>query len=161
MVADARKREFAAFERFTEIVGGRFGALGQPAPEEQNGDYEAGLTTIGSESWRLRTARVTPKKPGAFVAMWRRDERGETRPFDDDEAVAGLLLFVQDGEKFGVFRFTADHLESLGITSSSRRSGKRGFRAYPSWSTGLNPQATRTQRQQAEAFTDLSAELQV
>ena len=127
----------------------------QPEPEEQNGDYESGLVMIGVQHWRIRTARVTPVKPGAFVAVWSRDPLGETRPFDTDDRTDGLLVFVVDGERFGLFRFTAPYLERLGITRSASQPGKRGFRVYPEWSTGLNPQAKRTQREQAEAFIDL------
>lgn len=148
---------FAAFERFSELVGARFGALGLPESEEQNGEYESGQVTIGAERWRLRTARVTPKKPGAFVALWQRNAQGDTCPFEADKKIAGLLLFVREDERFGVFWFTAEHLELLGITRSARHAGKRGFRVYPSWSTGLNRQAERTQRQQSGAFTELGA----
>lgn len=149
--------QFAAFARFSGLVGDRFGVLGSPEPEEQNGEYESGQVTIGAKRWRLRTARVTPKKPGAFVALWQRNARGETCPFETNEKIAGLLLFVREDERFGVFQFTSEHLERLGITRSPRHVGKRGFRVYPSWSTGLNRQAERTQRQQAEAFTELRA----
>jgi hypothetical protein len=50
-----------------------------------------------------------------------------------------------------VFRFTKTHLDQLGITAGTH-SGKRGFRVYPSWCTGLNASATETQREQARAF---------
>lgn len=157
MNSERRTVKFAAFARFSQLVGAQFGALGLPEPEEQSGEYESGQVTIGAERWRLRTARVTPKKPGAFVALWQRNAQGETCPFEADEKIAGLLLFVREDERFGVFQFTAEHLELLGITRSARHPGKRGFRIYPSWSTGLNRQAAFTQRLQAEAFTELGA----
>ena len=147
--------QFTAFERFRTIVAASIGDVPQPEPEEQNGDYESGAVTIDSQLCRIRTARVTPVKPGAFVAVWTRDSLGATRPFDTDDRTDGLLVFVVDGERFGLFRFTAPYLERLGITRSASQPGKRGFRVYPEWSTGLNPQAKRTQREQAEAFIDL------
>lgn len=150
-----RRMPFTAFDRFLDIVGNRFGEAERPQPEEQSGDYESGVVNIGAELWRLRTARVTPTKPGAFVAVWTRDEGGETRPFASDDPADGLLLFVPDGDRFGAFRFTAPHLTQLGVTSSSVHPGKRGFRVYPEWSEGLNPQAARTQRAQAPAFLRL------
>lgn len=149
--------QFSAFERYLATIGGRHDGVGQVQPEEQNRDYESGTVALGTETWRLRTARVTPKKSGAFVAVWRRDESGETCPFDADEPVAGVLVFVQDGERFGVFRFSAAHLERLGVTRSAAHPGKRGFRVYPSWCESLAGQAARTQREQSEAFTELSA----
>lgn len=157
--------EFTAFEylfeRESKATDGHetAGTWGAPCPEEQGSDYEAGTVTLDGQTWHIRTARVTPKKPGAFVAFWRRDDAThETRPFEAGEVGAGLMVFVRDGERFGVFRFTAAHLGRLGITSGGGeaatrpRAGKRGFRVYPSWVSGLNPQATKTQRQQDPAF---------
>lgn len=125
-------------------------------PEEQRGDYESGRVTIGSETWRIRTARVTPAKAGAFVAVWRRAPNGGTQPFSDSDGCDGLMVFVADASRFGVFTFTHAHLVELGVVQSSRSPGKRGFRLYPSWCTDLNEQATRTQRAQAAAFADWS-----
>ncbi|MGW9628118.1 MepB family protein [Microbacterium sp. NPDC055312] len=120
-------------------------------PELQNTDYESGLARIGDEVWHVRTARTTPKKPGAFLAFWQRDPDGRTAPFGDDDVAAGLLVFVQHESRNGVFRFSAAHLRELGITAG-RRPGKRGFRVYPSWSSDLNVQAMAAQRAQASAF---------
>ncbi|AMB58170.1 MepB family protein [Microterricola viridarii] len=147
---------FTAFNRFQALSDAGFGEAAQPRAEEQNGDYESGVVQVESEWWRLRTARVTPKKPGAFVAVWTRDENGETRPFGSEDQAAGLLVFVQDADRFGVFRFTDAHLEALGVTRSAAHAGKRGFRVYPAWSVDLNRQATRTQAEQAAAFMPLS-----
>lgn len=147
--------QFTAFDRFLSLVGDRFGKAQSPRSEDQHGEYESGLVTIGSERWRLRTARVTPTKPGAFVAVWERDDLGETRPFGSDDPTDGLLLFVQDADRFGAFRFTASHLEALGVTRSAAHPGKRGFRVYPSWSVGLNRQAAQTQEAQSSAFMEL------
>jgi hypothetical protein len=122
-------------------------------PETQNSDYESGIVQIGEEAWRIRTARNTPTKPGAFVAFWQRNVAGNTTPFSDDDPAAGLLVFVEQHDRRGVFRFTRAHLTELGVTSG-RRQGKRGFRVYPSWCAGLNIQATITQRAQAPAFQE-------
>ncbi|WP_053386800.1 MepB family protein [Leucobacter japonicus] len=124
-------------------------------PEEQNSDYEAGLAVIDGERWHIRTARITPTKPGAFVALWRRDADGDTVPLPHDDDAQGALIFVMEGERRGVFRFTAEHLHGLGVTSSERRPGKRGFRVYPAWCDDLNARATASQTAQASAFTEL------
>ena len=123
--------------------------------EEQNSDYESGVARIGEERWRIRTARITPTKSGAFVAVWKRGEDGATRPFSAEESMSGLFVFVEEQERFGVFRFTTAHLISLGYVSSDLHPGKRGFRVYPAWCTELNPQASRTQRAQGVAFSEL------
>ena len=138
---------FSAFETYAALVG----LSASVSPEPQNSDYESGLVEIGGEAWHIRTARNTPTKPGAFVAFWRRDADAKTVPFDDPSA--GLLVFVEQEGGRGVFRFTAEHLAGLGVTSG-RGAGKRGFRVYPSWCDGLNRQATATQRVQAPAFQE-------
>lgn len=122
-------------------------------PETQNSDYESGIVEIGGDLWHIRTARNTPTKPGAFVVFWQRDAEGNTKPFSANDSSAGLLVFVEQDERRGVFRFTRAHLAGLGITSG-KRSGKRGFRVYPSWCSGLNSQAAATQRSQASAFEE-------
>ncbi|AFR31384.1 hypothetical protein ARUE_232p01760 (plasmid) [Arthrobacter sp. Rue61a] len=124
-------------------------------PEEQNSDYESGIVTLGSEAWRIRTARITPKKPGAFTAIWQRSHNGSTMPFTDNDPTEGLLVFVEEAGRFGLFRFESAHLVALGILKTSRFPGKRGFRVYPSWCGGLNSQALRTQAAQAPAFREL------
>lgn len=122
-------------------------------PEEQNSDYESGIAHLADESLHIRTARVTPTKPGAFVAFWRRSTDGVTIPFGRDDVADGLLVFVEDGGRRGVFRFTPAHLADLGITSGAR-AGKRGFRIYPRWCTGLNATAAAAQRAQGPAFLE-------
>ncbi|MBY4131355.1 MepB family protein [Rhodococcus fascians] len=118
---------------------------------EQNSEYESGVARIDNAEWHIRTARTTPTKRGAFVAFWQRDADGSTIPFGDMDGAAGLLVFVEQQGRRGVFRFTGVHLAELGITSGTRP-GKRGFRVYPSWCDNLNNQAATTQRAQASAF---------
>lgn len=141
--------QFNAFEVYAAEVGMTVAVT----PEAQNSDYESGLAQIGEEAWHIRTARNTPTKPGAFVAFWQRDADGNTMPFSGDDPAVGLLVFVEQHDRRGVFRFSGAHLAELGITSG-RRPGKRGFRVYPSWCAGLNAQATTTQRAQAPAFQE-------
>lgn len=136
-----------------ETYAAEMGTTVSVTPETQNTDYESGLAQIGGEAWHVRTARNTPTKPGAFVAFWQRDAGGMTKPFGDDDSEAGLLVFVEQQGRRGVFRFSGAHLAELGITSGST-AGKRGFRVYPSWCVGLNSQAKATQRAQALAFQE-------
>ncbi|MGO1629167.1 MepB family protein [Microbacterium sp. JB110] len=140
---------YSAFEEFAAESG----ISAQVSPELQNSDYESGTVEIEGRMWHIRTARNTPTKPGAFVAFWRRNGDAKTEPFGSDDPAAGLLVFVKQEGRRGVFRFTADHLAELGVTSA-RGSGKRGFRVYPSWCDGLNRQAAAAQRAQVAAFRE-------
>lgn len=135
------------------VYSARVGIAAEVIAEMQNSDYESGIFRIDEETWRIRTARNTPTKPGAFVAFWQRNTEGNTTPFSDDDPAAGLLVFVKQHDRRGVFRFTGVHLTELGITSG-RWPGKRGFRVYPSWCADMNVQATTTQRAQAPAFQE-------
>ena len=146
---------FHAFKQFMDSAPASAAAHPVIQAEEQNGDYESGVARIGKEQWRIRTARITPTKPGAFVAVWKRGEGGSTRPFTADEPMSGLFVFVEEQERFGVFKFTTAHLISLGYVSSDLHPGKRAFRVYPAWFTDLNSQASRTQRAQGAAFSEL------
>lgn len=140
---------FGALNHYAAALGVR---VIRAVPEEQGSDYEAGLAHLDDGLWRVRTARVTPTKPGAFVAVWSRDEAGETAPIQVQDGVDGLLVFVANTPDRGVFRFPWPALAELGIAPSDRFPGKRGFRVYPPWCGELNKQATRTQRAQAAYF---------
>lgn len=141
--------QFRMFEAYAASVGVPVAVV----PEAQNSDYESGLARIGDQAWHIRTARNTPTKPGAFVAFWRRGGDGVTRPFGEGDSAAGLLVFVEQLGRRGVFRFTSAHLAELRITSG-KRPGKRGFRVYPGWCTDLNAQATAAQTAQSSAFQE-------
>lgn len=145
--------QFLALERYRTQLGL---APSPVVPEEQSSDYESGRVEIDSHLWRVRTARVTPTKPGAFVAVWTRAPNGTTQPFSDSDECDGLIVFVEDGPRFGAFTFTREDLRQLGVVQSSLGPGKRGFRVYPPWCSGLNAQATRTQLTQSAAFADLT-----
>jgi hypothetical protein len=97
---------FHAFKQFMDSAPASAAAHPVIQAEEQNSDYASGVARVGKEQWRIRTARITPAKAGAFVAVWKRGEAGSTRPFTAFESMSGLLVFVEEQERFGVFRFT-------------------------------------------------------
>ncbi|MGX1739705.1 MepB family protein [Corynebacterium flavescens] len=141
---------FSALELWASEVG----LVVSARAEEHTSDYESGVAQIAGCEWHIRTARNTPSKPGAFVAFWCRGVDGRTRPFSGDEMNSGLMVFVEQQGRRGVFAFTPEHLEQLGITFGSNQPGKRGFRAYPAWCEDLNSRAKETQRAQASAFKE-------
>lgn len=120
--------------------------------EPESSGYESGIVKFSDGAWRVRTARVTPTKPGAFVAVWKRGASGETEPFSEADSAQGLMVFVEHHSQRGVFTFPKRALVELGIITASTSTGKRGFRLYPSWCTDLNRQALRTQGAQAPYF---------
>ncbi len=124
--------------------------------EEQNIDYESAVFMQNGELWRWRTARITPAKPGAFVALWRRNSQGSTEPFDATDECAGVMIGVADDDGSGIFTFTNKDLERLGIYQSTAQPGKRGFRLYMPWNDRLNRQAQRTKEAQAQFFLPMT-----
>lgn len=152
MTREGSQEAFPSVNRYAEHLMGIHDIEIVVDPERHNSGYEAGVAMLGAERWRVRTARVTPTKPGAFVAVWRRASDGSTQPYSAHDETVGLLVFVREDAHQGVFRFTAEHLSELGITRSKQHQGKRGFRVYPPWCFTLNPQATRSQAAQSAAF---------
>ncbi|MGB9033278.1 MAG: MepB family protein [Paeniglutamicibacter sp.] len=77
------------------------------------------------------SAKVTPTKAGLFTALWQRDENGVTRPYSLSDEVENFILAAKD---------LPDH----GILATGGKPGKRGFRLYTPWDTGLNRSASAT-----------------
>lgn len=145
--------QFTALERYCRLTGQTYSKV---IPEEQQSDYQAALAEIDGQLWRIRTARITPTKSGGFVAIWHRDVTGTTAPYKYEEGLRGVMVYIEEASSFGVFRFTQQQLEHLGIYASASAPGKRGFRVYPSWTVGRRGEAKKSQNSQMPAFTVLA-----
>lgn len=130
-------------------------ALGVPRgelrPEADNGGYDAAVCETPGGLVRFRSARVTPRKSGLFVAVWRRASDGGTEPFDVGDQ-RRLVVVTREGSDVGAFVFPSETLASRGVVSVDGAGGKRGFRVYPPWSAATSPQAAATQRWQCASF---------
>ena len=104
---------------------------------------------------KYRKAKITPKKVGCFVALWKRDSEGKTIPFDASDLFDFYLIEVEDDINKGIFVFSKSILIQNKILSSDKE-GKRGFRLYPSWCVSLNSQAMKTQNWQLPYFVNLN-----
>lgn len=124
--------------------------------EVDNAEYGAAVALVGSAKVRYRVGKLTPRKVGAFVAVWRRAPGGSTEPFPAEDDVDLLVITVREGFNFGQFVFPKAALIEHGIVSTAGAGGKRGFRLYPAWSMTTNPQAQRTQRWQSDFFLHLT-----
>ncbi|MDN5667797.1 MAG: MepB family protein [Renibacterium salmoninarum] len=120
------------------------------APESR--EYAACQFRVGSRSAQFRAAKNTPEKAGLFVALWQRSADGPIRPFDADDDAELFLIRARTGGPRGHFVFRKEVLIERGIVSQSGIGGKRGFRVYPPWCSGLNAQARRTQLWQSACF---------
>ncbi|MCJ8325095.1 MAG: MepB family protein [Rhizobiales bacterium] len=119
-----------------------------PVPESSK--YAALVFDLNGQNIIFRKGKVTPDRPGAFLAVWRRPAITATNvdkpiPLKSDELD---YLFVQvqqhskaasnegsiNKPKHGMFIFPITLLVEKGIVSSGKNKGKTGFRVFPPWS---------------------------
>lgn len=105
-----------------------------------------------------RKSKITPKKIGQFVAIWKRDERGKTKAYEATDSLNFLIIFTQNETESGAFIFPKHLLIEKGIVSSTNKNGKRGIRVYPSWDIPTNKQAIETQKWQLDYFVNHNLE---
>ena len=128
----------------------------QAIPQPESQEYGA-ASYIVNEHWvEFRSAKITPKKPGHFVAIWKRRGKGPTEPYDESDKLDFLIISVRKESYFGHFVFPKPLLVENHIFSKKGEGGKRGIRVYAPWEDTLNKQAKKTQAWQARYFIDLS-----
>ncbi len=101
-----------------------------------------------------RTSKVTPKKIGQFVTLWKRNSIGESSPLDFKDKFDYVVIICFQGKRLGRFLFPKDILKQKKILSSAKVEGKRGFRVYPNWDIPTSKQAIETQRWQLAYFSE-------
>ncbi len=106
---------------------------------------------------KFRKAKVTPKKSGLFVTLWKRNARGQTEPFSIAEPVDFYIIAAEKDQNQGFFLFPKAILAEKGILTAKGKEGKRGFRVYPKWDFPENKQAEKTKNWQNSFFIDLSS----
>lgn len=122
---------------------------------DEASDYSGCDFTYSQKKYVFRQAKVTPKKIGLFVTLWKRNLAGLTEPFDDSDELDAMLVLCLDSPKKGLFCFPREELLARKILSDreNRIEGKRGFRVYPAWSAPQNKQASQTKNWQAAHFS--------
>ena len=115
----------------------------------------AGSDGVGTRTV-FRSAKVTPTKSGAFVTLWKRDENGATRPYSFADRIETFIVAASVPDGYGYFTFTAAVLADRGILATGGSPGKRGFRLYTPWDTGLNKNASTTCAWQRAFFTSVN-----
>lgn len=125
-------------------------------PEAESQEYAAHTFQLKEYKVLFRKAKITPTKTGQFVTLWKRNEKGITKPFDLTDEFDFYLIATRTTDKFGVFIFPKNVLHQHRILSDETRDGKRGVRVYPIWDETTNKQAKITQVWQTDYFVDLS-----
>ena len=119
-------------------------------------EYDACQFELNGKTVIYRSAKVTPKKQGLFVTFWKRNVHKITTPFSETDKLDFYVINVKTETQFGQFIFPKDVLIAKGIISTAAKDGKRGFRVYPKWDSGLNKQATKTQVWQLKYFYEIN-----
>ncbi|MDV6235175.1 MepB family protein [Leptospira ellisii] len=119
--------------------------------EKESSDYNAAFFSLDGQRIVFRSAKITPKKIGMFVTLWKRNKNGITIPFHKSDPVDLIVVEVKKSDRIGHFLFNKKILMDQGIISSVKE-GKRGFRIYPPWETTANRQAAASQIWQSLCF---------
>lgn len=113
---------------------------------------------LNERTVKFRKAKVTPKKTGQFVTLWKRNSSGQTEPFSITEPVDFYIIAAENDQNRGFFLFPKSVLGEKGILTGNGKEGKRGFRVYPAWDIPENKQAEKTKNWQNSFFIDLSSD---
>jgi hypothetical protein len=82
---------------------------------------------------RFAIGKITPKKVGQFVTLYKRINNGPIEPYDMEDGVEFFIIRVQKDETSGHFIFPKSILYENNIVSKNGIGGKLGIRVYPPW----------------------------
>ncbi|PJZ57785.1 MepB family protein [Leptospira barantonii] len=119
--------------------------------EPESEDYNAASLTLDKKQVLFRLAKITPKKIGMFVTLWKRNKNGITTPYHKKDNVDLVIIEVRKSDRIGHFVFNKNILVEKGIITSNKE-GKRGFRIYPPWELASSKQAVSSQVWQSRYF---------
>lgn len=105
---------------------------------------------------KFRKSKITPKKVGQFVTLWKRNSAKQTEPFHEKDNYDFYIIAIEQEGKFGCFLFPKNILCQQQILTTDKQEGKRGFRVYADWDVPTNKQAEKTRKWQIEYFIDLT-----
>jgi hypothetical protein len=129
----------------------------------ESAEYGACCFRLNGRRIQYRVSKITPKKAGQFVTIWKRNKNGITEPFDMSDGIDFIIISSRSGDHVGQFIFPVTILADKGIITRNADEGKRGLRVYPPWTIVTNKQAEKTQAWQTEYFitirTDNSTDL--
>lgn len=126
--------------------------------EPESEEYCAHTFDLGNRRAIFRKAKITPKKVGQFVTLWKRTQNGITQPFAFSDTFDFVIVYVKFENRKGQFIFPKAVLLQHGIISGPSKEGKRGFRIYPFWDNATNGQAMKTQQWQRNYFLEITTD---
>lgn len=130
----------------------------RPEKEKESAQYGAYSFQLNNKSIIFRVAKITPKKIGQFVTLWKRIDNGPIQPFDFTDAIDLIVISVRKDNRVGQFVFPKSVLCEKGIISTTTKEGKRAIRVYPPWDEAINKQAQKTQQWQLDYFLEIPSD---
>jgi hypothetical protein len=122
---------------------------------KESKEYFACSYLLNEKKIISRTAKITPKKNGQFVVLWKRIDNGPIKPYHCFDAIDSVVVNVKDENYFGQFIFPKAELVNQGVFSTDLKEGKRAIRVYPPWVKVKSKQAIKTQLWQLKYFLHL------
>ena len=110
---------------------------------------------VNEFSIKFRKAKITPKKVGQFVTLWKRNAAKHTESFNENDVFDYYIIATEEDSKLGFYIFPKSILIEKNILTSIKKEGKRGFRVYPNWVKPENKQAEKTQNWQQDYFVEI------
>jgi hypothetical protein len=120
--------------------------------ENESKEYSACTCKLNGVVIKFRSSKITPKKIGQFVTIWKRNEKGVTEPFNIADDFDFIIISSRKDNNSGQFIFPKAVLYNKGIVAGNNKSGKRGIRVYPPWDKAANKLAEKTQSWQIKYF---------
>ncbi len=159
----AEKTKFTMFKELEQLQNSIFSKLNliilNLQPDSECEDYLGCEFILNKTNIKFRKAKITPKKIGQFVTLWKRNlQNKQTEPFTSEDPFDFYIIFTECNNQFGFFFFPNSILSQKNILTSLSKEGKRGFRIYPDWDLPENKQAQKTQNWQKEFFINFSDE---
>lgn len=124
----------------------------------ESAEYGACTFELDGQKMVHRVSKITPKKAGQFVTIWKRNSHGVTEPFDSTDDFDYIAITAKSGDNIGQFIFPKAVLADKGIITQNGKGGKRGIRVYPKWDTVTNKQAEKTQNWQTNYFITIGSD---
>jgi len=118
----------------------------------ESNEYAACNYLLNQKSVISRTAKITPKKIGQFVVLWKRIDNGPIMPYSCVDVIDYIVVNVKEENNFGQFVFPKKELIKQGVFSTDLKEGKRAIRVYPPWVEVKSRQACKSQEWQLKYF---------
>lgn len=134
---------------FSELTTKKINAF---VTDDECFEYSGCSFKIDDLKIKFRQAKVTPKKVGLFVTLWKRTTDSKTEPFTINDPFDFYIIASKQENNSGFFIFSKEILSEKNILSNSEKEGKRGFRIYPDWTETENNQAAKTKAWQTNYF---------